>query len=286
MRAWRYAPPRDPASVPADRRDGGGRIKAPGGASAVGTEHVAATRPDPRQPERGPPIERGAPLVDTPVAIAVACEPLRRLQEVVPRPVLGRVRHGRTVQQIPIVRDHEWCVASGEGVERCTATEDRKDFRVVAGEIDADAGEIGGEVERSSPVHERGHVDIVELEHIGERVARHRRKQKPAILRRRSRGGVRHYVQSRVSRAIRRQQLVLDLCGSVVGPVEEGDARHRRGAAAPAHEPARETQSRDAAHRSRAPVALNRCSCRRSSFTPTRSPGRRSGIPCTRAAIG
>src|SRR3989449_3924214 len=52
MRARGDAPALHPARIPADRRDGGGRIEAPRGASAVGTQHIAAPRPDPRQPER------------------------------------------------------------------------------------------------------------------------------------------------------------------------------------------------------------------------------------------
>src|SRR5204863_1997288 len=82
-----HGPAPHPTLVPADRRDGGGRIEAARGASAAGAEDVAAPRPDPRQPERGPPVEGGSPLIHPPVAIAIACEQLRRPQEVVPRPV-------------------------------------------------------------------------------------------------------------------------------------------------------------------------------------------------------
>src|SRR2546422_7082280 len=85
MRARGDAPALHPARIPADRRDGGGRIEASRGASAVGTQHIAAPRPDPRQPERGPPVEGSSPLIHPPVAVTVACEPLRRPQEVVPR---------------------------------------------------------------------------------------------------------------------------------------------------------------------------------------------------------
>src|SRR5204863_9105256 len=72
MRGRCDAPARHQVPVPAERRDRGGRIEAPRGASAVGTTHAAAPCPDPRQPERGPPVEGDAPLVDPAVAIAVA----------------------------------------------------------------------------------------------------------------------------------------------------------------------------------------------------------------------
>src|SRR5881396_4096275 len=118
----------------ANSRDGGGRIEASRGASAVGTQHIAAPRPDPRQPERGPPVEGSSPLIDPPVAVTVACEPLRRPQEVVPRPVIRGIRNGRAVQEIPIVHDHQRRIAAGEAVHACTATENREDLRVVAAE--------------------------------------------------------------------------------------------------------------------------------------------------------
>src|SRR5256712_9341764 len=140
MRARGDAPALHPARIPADRRDGGGRIEAPRGASAVGTQHIAAPRPDPRQPERGPPVEGSSPLIDPPVTVTVACEPLRRAQEVVPRPVIRGIRNGRAVQQVPIVHDHQRRIAAGEAVYAWTATGNREDPWVVAAEGDADAG--------------------------------------------------------------------------------------------------------------------------------------------------
>src|SRR5205823_1615871 len=151
---------------------------------------------------------------------------------------------------------------------------------------DTDAGEVGCEIEGFPSVHQRGDVHVVQLEHIGEGIVRRRREQEAAILRLRERDVVLHHLQPRVPGAIRCEQQVFEPCGSVVGPVEELDPRARGGAAPPAGKRARERASQHAAHGSRAPAASNRCSCRRSSFTPTRSPGRRSGMPCTRATSG
>src|SRR5881397_2137009 len=156
MRARGHAPAPHPARIPANRRDGGGRIEASRGASAVGTQHIAAPRPDPRQPERGPPVEGSSPLIDPPVTVTVACEPLRRPQEVVPRPVIRGIRNGRAVQEIPIVHDHQRRIAAGEAVYACTATENREDLRVVAGEVDADAGEVRCEIEGATAVASAG----------------------------------------------------------------------------------------------------------------------------------
>src|SRR5439155_7168428 len=68
--------PRHPARVPANRLDRHWRIEASRRAPPVGAEHVAPAGPDPGNPEEGTPIEVGAPLVDHPVAIRVARQPL------------------------------------------------------------------------------------------------------------------------------------------------------------------------------------------------------------------
>src|SRR6266568_5330577 len=106
MRARADAPAPHPARIPANRRDGGGRIEASRGASAAGTQHIAAPRPDPRQPERGPPVEGSSPLIDPPVTVTVACEPLRRPQEVVPRPVIRTIPDVPAVQHDPLLHEH------------------------------------------------------------------------------------------------------------------------------------------------------------------------------------
>src|SRR5439155_1590850 len=85
-----------------------------------------------------------------------ACEQLRRPQEVVPRPVIRGIRNGRAVQQVPIVHDHQRRIAAGEAVYACTATENREDLRVVAAEVDPDAGEVRCEIEGATAVGERG----------------------------------------------------------------------------------------------------------------------------------
>src|SRR5206468_7250047 len=84
--------------------------------------------------------------------------------------------------------DHQRRIAAGEAVYACTATENREDLRVVAAEVDPDAGEVRCEIEGATAVGERGDVDVVELEHIGKGHTRHRRQQQAAVLRRGERG--------------------------------------------------------------------------------------------------
>src|SRR5438034_2167651 len=81
MRARGDAPALHPARIPADRRDGGGRIEAPRGASAVGTQHIAAPRPDPRQPERDRKSTR-LNSSHTVISYAVFCLKKKKIQTV------------------------------------------------------------------------------------------------------------------------------------------------------------------------------------------------------------
>src|SRR6266480_4518989 len=74
----------------------------------------------------------------------------------------------------------------------------------------ADTGQVRCEVEQCSPVRERRDVAVVELEHIGEGIARRRREQQPVVLHPGERGVMLHHLQPWVPRAIRCEQLVLE----------------------------------------------------------------------------
>src|SRR5206468_11785924 len=150
--------------------------------------------------------------------------------------------------------------AAGEAVHACTATENREDLGVVAAGVDADAGEVRCEIEGATAVGERGDVDVVELEYIGQGLTRRRRQQQAAVLRRGERGVMLQHLQPRVPGAVGGEQLVLELRGAVVGPVEERYAPVRRVSA----RASREIQGQNTLHGSRAPAAMNRCRCRMS----------------------
>src|SRR5206468_10360193 len=67
---------------------------------------------------------------------------------------------------------------------------------------DLDAGEVRCEIEGATAVGERGDVDVVELEYIGQGLTRRRRQQQAAVLRRGEHGVMLQHLQPRVPGAV------------------------------------------------------------------------------------
>jgi len=88
-----------------------------------------------------------------------------------------------------------------------------------------------------------------------------------------------------VSRTIGYEQLVLELRRAVVGAVQQLDAG-LGSATHPNSEPAPQTQSQQTPHGRRAPARVEQVQLPAVELHPTRSPARRSEMPCARATSG
>src|SRR5438034_5276998 len=186
------------------------------------------------------------------------------------------------VEQVLVIRDHHRRIALGKGVHRVAPTEDGQHRLVETPQVHAGAREIRRQIEHHAAIHQRRNVDVVEQEDVGRRAGRHRREQALAILRLISGRVLLHDPEPRIGREVGREGAVFEFRLEVVGPVRElerdmvaAPAPSRRRVAAPQHDTHRER----ALHVSRSPATSNKCRRRRSSLTPTTSPGRSSTSP-------
>src|SRR5205085_1838322 len=175
-------------------------------------------------------------------------------------------------------------IAPREPVDPGAAAEHGEERRVVTRRVDTDPCEVRNEVEGYPPVHDSRHVLGVEQEHVGRIIAGERREQHAVVLVPR-RDRLPHELEAGMAGEIGCHQPLLELgrAGARIDAIGQRERAPSSVFSTAAARPARQTQRDDAPHTSRAPAASNRWRCCRSSVTPTRSPGRKSGKPPTRA---